>query len=141
MAFPDLLKLPSIVHYRRFFESNYCKSPTITFDGIPVYFKKKDFDHCCKESVNFKDDTFSPVRIERLSWIKYALQDPKADLRVGWNKKTKNCDNSRRVAIIVKNYLVIIRISAKVNKGQFITAYVADKSIDKILTSEKWTKK
>lgn len=136
-----LVKYSTIKQYRRHFENIYCKGNIITFDGIKVYFRKDDFDHCFYESINFKDDKFSKERSERINWIKETLEDPNADLRCGWDKKKKKIDCSRRVAIVNNDYVVIISISKRRNgtlKAQFITAYVADKSINKILRMPKW---
>lgn len=136
-----LLELPSKNHYRRHFENIYCTGNIFTFDGIQVFFKKKDFDHCFYDSTNFKDDKFSKERYERINWIKETLEDPNADLRCGWNKRKKKVDSNRRVAIVNKDYVVIISIIKKKDgslKANFITAFVADKSINQILSMPKW---
>ena len=136
-----LVKLPSKKHYRRHVENLYCTGNIFTFDGIQVFFKKTDFDHCFYESKNFPDDTFSRDRYERINWIKETLEDPKADLRCGWDRKKKIIDCNRRVAIVNKDYVVIIAISTKKDgtlKANFITAYVADDSISQILKMPKW---
>ena len=84
-----------------------------TFDGIEVRFRKQHFDHCFFESVVTKDDTFSQRRAERIDWIKAALEDPNAELWVGWDNKRKRPANDRRVVIVVQNYVVIIRVYRK----------------------------
>lgn len=127
---------------RQLFLQTYCNplSPIITFDGIEVKFFPDQFDHAFFESVNRKlaDKTqFSLVRAERILWIKDTLEDPTADLRVGWDKKYKIYDKSYRVAVVKYNYVVIIWIK-DVKNGKFITAYEADKSIGKILGSPVW---
>ena len=139
-----LVKYSSIKQYRKHFEIVYCNGKIFTFDGIRVFFKKTDFDHCFYKSINFKDDTFSYERAERIDWIKETLENPNSDLRCGWISKIKKIDCSRRVAIVNKNYVVIIKISSnkdKILKANFITAFVADKSIDKILKMPKWKPK
>ncbi len=84
-------------------------------------------------------DTFSTQRAERINWIKAALQDPNAELYVGWNGKKKRYDQSHRVALVIGDYIVVIRLSGKQN-AQFVTAYVADSpsTIAKIKRSPKW---
>ena len=136
-----LVHYTSIVQYRKHFEIVYCTGKIFTFDGIQVFFKRSDFDHCFYDSKDFKDDKLSKERYERINWIKETLEDPKADLRFGWNSKKKKIDYDRRVAIVNKNYVVIIEIIKKKDgtlKGKFLTAYVADNSIDKILSMPKW---
>jgi hypothetical protein len=91
--------------------------------------------------VKFKDDTFSYERAERINWIKETLESPNSDLRCGWISKKRKIDCSRRVAILNKNYVVVIRINTTKNnilKANFITAYIADKNINKILKMPKW---
>ncbi len=65
------------------------------------------------------------------------LQDSAAELRVGYDSSTKSYTRSRRVAIVNGDYVVIILLY-KEKHARFITAYVADNSIDKILNSPKW---
>jgi len=84
-------------------------------------------------------DAFSSERAQRIDWIKYALEDPNAELYVGWDKKKKKHDPSHRVALVVNDYIVVIRI--RNNKtAQFVTAYVADtpSTLAKIKGSPKW---
>jgi len=59
-------------------------------------------------------------------------------LRVGWVKKKKAYDRRRRVAIISGNYVVIILINKNQTQANIMTAYVADNSIAKILSSPVW---
>ena len=131
--------------YRTHFEQTYCSSTISTFDGIQVRFRKTDFDHCFFESTrrNGIKDKFSLKRAKRIDWIKAILKDPNADLRIGWDKKKKRYDNSRRVALSVGPYVVIIGIQKKNNKkARFITAYVADSdtTVEKIMKSPIWTR-
>jgi hypothetical protein len=70
-------------------------------------------------------------------WIKETLQDPTAILKKGWIRERKSYTNSRRVAIVKNNYVVIIVLYA-VRRARFITAYEANDSIDKILDSPDW---
>jgi hypothetical protein len=40
MEYPAALNFSTIEEYRQHYEEEYCQNPVITFDGIPVYFKK-----------------------------------------------------------------------------------------------------
>lgn len=137
----DLLILANEAAYRAHFVANYCGGPVVTFDGIQVSFRRDDFDHCCFESDRRtrKKAYFSDVRAERLDWIKAALADPGADLRVGWDNQRKRHAHDRRVAIISGRYVVIVAITQK-GKARFITAYLADSddTIHLIKKSPKW---
>ena len=55
-------------------------------------------------------------------------------------KKKKKYSKNRRVAIISGDYVVIIQLNNKMTKANIVTAYVADKSISKILSAPKWEK-
>jgi len=136
-----LVKYTTIQEYRDHFERDYVKSIITTFDNIRVYFKNSDFNHCFYETTLHKDDTLSRTRAERIDWIKETLEDKNADLRCGWLKSKNRIDCTRRVAIVNHNYVVIISIRHKKDcslKANFITAFVADKSISKILAMPKW---
>lgn len=136
-----LVKYISVKDYQSHFDRVYLKGNITTFDNIRVYFKKLDFNHCFFESRKQKDDTFSRVRAERIDWIKETLEDKNADLRCGWLNVKNKIDCRRRVAIVKNNYVVIILIRKKKDgslKANFITAFVADKSINKILNMPKW---
>lgn len=134
--------------YRNIFEACYCKTPITTFDNILVFFKKEQFEHAFYESANrrHKDKSlFSYKRANRIYWIKWVLENPNAKLFKGYNHATKGYDESRRIAICVDNYAVVIELNKKKDKAKFITAYVADgingkgqKAIDLIESSEKW---
>ena len=126
MTYPPLLQGENEAQYRSSFEKTYCRGPITTFDGIEVRFRKQDFDHCFFESESAKDDTFSAKRAERLWWIRAALQDAGAELYVGWDNKRKCLVQNRRVAIVVLNYVVIIRFTGT-KRAAFVTAFVAGK--------------
>ncbi len=147
------LDYPSFVHYdnqeeyREHFERIYCRGRAQTFDGILVRFRKSKFDHCFFESTK-RDGTknqFSVKRAERIDWIKTALQDPDSERYIGWDKYKKRYDKSRRVAIVMGNYVVVIQMKGA-KKAEFITAYIADttpakggeSTIDKIRKSPEW---
>jgi hypothetical protein len=126
--------------YRDLFIKTYCEEPIVTFDGISVKFYSSMFDHAFYESENKKKkdkSLFSYNRAEKILWIKETLEDSSAILKVGWDKKTKSFDNSRRVAIVKKDYVVIIRIYRE-NKARFVTAFEAYNSIENILSSPDW---
>ena len=142
MSYPDLLILPSIEDYRKYYEDNYCRVPIITFDNIPVYFSKNRFTHAFFESSK-KDkikDTFSIKRAQRINWIKTTLQDKNALLFVGWDNKKKCYDYYRRVVVVLGNYVVIIRFNKFKNAAFFVTAYVADhkRTLSMIMKSPIW---
>jgi hypothetical protein len=139
MPYPPLVKYLSEQKYRQHFEDVYCKQPLLTFDGISVRFRKSNFDHAFFESKNAKDDTFSMIRAERMDWIKAALEDPNSDRFVGWNNRLKCYDNTRRVTIVLKNYVIIIGITKK-GAGFFITAFVADsdRTLSLIRKGPRW---
>ena len=105
----------------------YCQQSITTFDGILVIFRKKQFDHCFFESSSRdgKKDLFSQKRAERIDWIKAALLDPHGELYVGWDRKRKRYDKRRRVTIVMREYVVVIRLKG-LKTADFVTAYVAD---------------
>lgn len=138
MAYPPLVHYENELEYRRHFERVYCRGSIETFDAIKVRFRKTMFDHCFFESVTSKDDTFSHQRAERIDWILAALQDVNAELREGWDNKKKRNVKDRRVAIVVGNYVVIIRI-IRCNAADFVTAFVAEgRTIRKIRSNKIW---
>lgn len=132
MNVPDLIALSSPEEYKKYYVEKYCKKDLVTFDGIKVKF----YESSDKSKSN--KDIFSIERAKRIDWIEYALKNPNAELYVGWDKKRKKYDNSRRVALITpEDYVVIITIIGK-NKGKFVTAYYADNSAKKIRTAPIW---
>lgn len=143
VEYPPLLELDSEDDYRAHFYAEYCSGPTSTFDDIEVRFRRRDFDHAFFESSspNSKDDTFSDHsggRAERMDWIKFALNDPSADIRCGYDNRLRQKDASRRVAIVKGNFVVIIRLTGN-KKAEFVTCYVATTwTLQKIRRSSKW---
>lgn len=130
--------------YRKIFEETYCdhENPVITFDGIRAKFFPGMFDHAFFESDDWKKkdkSIFSFNRAEKIFWIKDTLEDPDAILKCGYLKKTKTHTNSRRVAIVKNDYVVIIRFTKDLKSAQFITAFEAYDSIDEILKAPDWT--
>ena len=144
MDYPPLVQYDKPEDYRAHFERVYCRKPITTFDGIEVRFRKSRFWHSFYESSkrNKTKDEFSVLRAERIDWIKTALQDPDADLYVGWDSRRKRHDPAHRVAVVVDNYVVVIRLTGQ-QKAEFVTAYVADSesTISRIRKSPKWNKK
>lgn len=138
----NLTHLPNEAAYKALYLQTYCNpvSPIVTFDNITVQFYADGFDHAFFESTNRKTankNQFSQQRSERISWIKEALEDATSDRRMGYDSKTKSYDNSRRVTIVKGDYVVVIWIK-NATTAKFITAYVADNSIGKILASPVW---
>jgi len=125
---------------RKLWDITYCIKPIITFDNITVKFYSDMFDHAFYESVDRKQrdkSALSYARLEKMLWIKDTLQDPDAKLVQGYDNKTKTHNNSSRVAIIKGDYVVIIWLKNS-KEAKFITAYVADNSIERIKKSPKW---
>ncbi len=147
MSYPSLLCLANETAYRAHFESVYCLGPVATFDGIKVRFRKRDFDHCCFESSQHdkRKDQFSTKRAERLDWIQAALQDPNSERYQGWDKKNKRYDTTRRVTLVMGDYVVVIAMKTP-DQADFVTAYVADtptrpgrlSTVDQIRKGPKW---
>ncbi len=75
-------------------------------------------------------------RLEKIYWIKEALQDPDAILKVGWDAKNKTYDGSRRITVVKDNYIVVIIIFSP-TKARFVTAYEVDaeENLEKIMNS------
>ncbi len=142
MAYPPLVQYETEQEYRSHFERVYCCGTLRCFDGIAVRFSKSDFDHCFFESSNRDGvkDQFSPLRAERVDWIKAALQDGHADLFVGWDNKKRRYDHGRRVTLVMGNYVVVIRLTGQQN-ARFVTAFVADsqRTVNRIKGSPRWT--
>lgn len=141
---PPLLILADEAAYRLHFERTYCRGVITTHDGIRVYFRKEDFDHAFFESSGRRGekDILSSVRTERMDWIAAALADPTARCFQGWVKKTNTYDATRRVAVVMQDFVVVIAISRRKDgtlKATFVTCYRANNSIGKILTSPLWT--
>lgn len=113
---------------REIWRIEYCECLIKTFDDIVVQFFASMFDHCFFESANrrAKDKSILSLnRLEKIFWIKDALQDPDAILKVGWDNAKKSYDDKRRVTLVKGNYIVVIVIFAS-KKARFITAYEVD---------------
>jgi len=143
MALPPLLVCTTEEEYRVHYEQTYCRGGIVTFDNIRVYFKKEKFLHAFYESSK-RDrvkDRFSSERASRMNWIADTLCSPDATLYMGWDKSKGRYDAANRVSVIYEDFVVIIRLSlinAENLKGDFVTCYQADNSIEKIRKSPKW---
>lgn len=143
MVLPQLLYLPTEDGYRDYYENFYCQKCLITFDNIPVYFRKDRFRHAFYESSNRDQnkDIFSSERAERMLWIKATLENPKAEQYQGWDRERKVYTPYRRVSVVYQDYVVILNLTLKsggIFSAQFNTAYEADRSIVKIRQSPLW---
>lgn len=141
----DLLDYDSEEEYRTHYINNYCRTPILTFDGIRIFFDRNRFGHAFFESTNRdgRKNLFSSIRASRMNWIKTTLLSKEASLFQGWDKKTKAYNLNSRVAVVIDNFVVVIRLSLNRNdvlKGKFITCYEADNSISKIKESPMWNK-
>jgi hypothetical protein len=143
MGEPPLVNYPSVNEYRKHFEGIYCRKPIVTFDGIPVRFRKSDFQHCMFESTNRdgNKDSFSRIRAERIDWISATLSARTATLYQGWDKNRRIIDPNSRVAIAFDDYVVIIQVKilpTGLIQGYFKTAYVANENIGRIRAKPQW---
>lgn len=126
---------------RAMWKSEYCDIDIYTFDNVKVNFFEKDFNHCFFESSGRKmrdKSILSLNRLEKMLWIKDALQSPDAILKKGWDKKKKRYFDNRRVAIVKNNYVVIIVFTGLL-KANFVTAYKKN-DIDNILNAPDFEK-
>lgn len=145
MSLPPLVHYATPDEYKAHYKAMYCQSSIQTSDGIRVYFSLNSFDHMFFESSqrNGVKDTFSPVRAQRIDWIKKTLETASADLFQGWDKGKKKYDPTRRVAVVYEDFVVVVAMSLKRDnslKANFVTCYQADNSIGKIRTSPAWSK-
>jgi hypothetical protein len=127
---------------RKIWSDTYCEAPIMTFDNIEVHFYSNMFDHCFYESHDRKKadkSILSYNRLEKIYWIKDALEDPSSIRKKGWDPKTKIYDNSRRVTLVKDNYVVVF-VLYKENKARFITAFEVNdaENLDKIKKSPDW---
>ena len=145
MALPPLVHYNTPAEYRQHFERSYCRGTITTFDGIRVYFSASKFGHVFYESSgrNGRKDEFSPVRAQRIDWIRATLEHPRATLFQGWNKDARCYDSTRRVAVVFEDFVVILQLGLNQHgqlKANFVTCYQADNSIGKIRTSPVWSR-
>ena len=132
--------------FRKLWSDEYCRKLIKTHDGIRVHFYDSNFDHAFFESSvrngsgnkPKSKDVFSPRRAARMMWIKDVLADKDAKMYVGYDSKTKGYTRSKRVSVVKGDYVVVIQLY-KEGHARFITAYVAENSIDKITSGPEWT--
>jgi len=141
---PPLLKLADQAAYRAHYESTLCRGGIVTHDGIPVFFRKAEFDHAFFESSGRRgeNDVFSSDRAMRMDWIAAALADQQALRFQGWDKKRNQSDPARRVTVVIDDFIVVIAlrlINENTLKANFVTCYCANNSIGKIKASPLWT--
>ena len=72
-----------------------------------------------------------------MRWIKKVLADKEAKMYVGYDSNVKSYTHSKRVSVVKGNYVVVIQLY-KEDQARFITAYVADNSIEKIINGPEW---
>lgn len=145
MALPPLVHYVTPAEYRTHYERVYCRGNIQTFDGIRVYFAASKFGHMFYESTarDGRKDAFSPVRAQRIDWIKSTLEHPQAALFEGWDKVVRAYDSTRRVAVVYEDFVVVVAMGLKQDgslKANFVTCYQADNSIGKIRASPVWSR-
>jgi hypothetical protein len=146
MPLPPLLIYNEISEYKSHYERHYQRGNIVTFDGIRIYFKPQKFGHAFyqnSQKCKGPKDEFSPERAQRMDWIKATLENPQAEIYMGWDSYTKLYQENRRVTVVYGNFVVVVELSLNglgQLKGNFITCYVADASINKIRTSPSWDK-
>jgi len=146
MPLPELLCYETPAEYQDHYKRHFCRGVIVTADDIRIYFQSQKFGHAFyKNSQNRKGpkDEFAPERAMRMNWIKHTLEHPDAELYFGWNKKDKCIEEARRVSVVYENFVVIVELSVNKQdklKGNFVTCYLADRSIGKIKASPKWEK-
>ncbi len=114
-----------VEEFREIWKSEYCTGPIETVDGVKVHCYEDMFDHVFFESADRKPGDKSILllnRLEKILWIKAALQDPEAILKVGWDKSTKSYFDNLRISIVKGNYVVVIMFTGFL-KAKLITAY------------------
>ena len=142
---PALVKYDSEHDYRQHYQHYYCNASVYTFDGLRVYFPRRQFDHAFYESADRRQadkSIFSRERAERIDWIAAALQEGVAELHEGWDNQQKISRPDRRVAIVYDDHVVIIQLKVNGGSATFITALVAtEEALAKIRSSPKWMQK
>jgi hypothetical protein len=90
-----------------------------------------------------RKDVFSPVRAQRIDWIKATLENPTAALFGGWDKTARHYNATRRVAVVYEDFVVVVAMGLKRDgtlKANVVTCYQADNSIGKIRSSPTWSR-
>lgn len=144
MPLPPLLTYGTVREYKQHYERYYQRGTIFTFDSIRVYFKPQKFGHAFYQNSRGRSgakDEFSTERAQRMDWIKLTLEHPDADVYMGWNKDEKCFEEDRRVSVVFEDFVVVIELSLNTKgelKANFVTCYVADRSIGKIRSSPPW---
>ena len=141
---PPLLNLADEAAYRAHYEANLCRGGIVTHDGIPLFFRKTEFDHAFYESSDRRgaNDVFSLERATRMDWIVPALLDPQAQRFQGWDSKRRCLVPWRRVTVVIDNFVIVISLNLHRDgnlRGRFITCYRANNSIAKINQAPAWS--
>ncbi|MFZ1708760.1 MAG: hypothetical protein WAW20_09210 [Anaerolineae bacterium] len=139
---PTLVHYATEAEYRAHYERCYCRVVIHTLDGLRVYFPRQQFDDAFFESANRRardKSIFSLTRAERIDWIRAAIEDPAAELYLGWDRDKKVIAHGRRITLVFGNYVVVLQVSNKGNQATFVTAYVASPdTIRKIRSNPRW---
>lgn len=145
MALPPLVHYATVAEYRSHYERVYCRGNVQTFDGIRVYFSAGKFSHAFYESTSRdgRKDLFSPVRAQRIDWVRATLEHPAAALFEGWDQTARQYDATRRVAVVYEDFVVVVAMGLKQDrtlKANFVTCFRADNSIGRIRSSPAWSR-
>lgn len=140
------LLLPGEAEYRAHFVANFTRTPLRfqTSQGhAPVYFSANQFDHAFFESTRRDGvkDVFSAARAERMDDISVVLADRSVPRHAGWDSRTRSHSHTRCVSIALNDFVVVVRLGLTRTgylRGNFVTCYVADNSIGKILAAPAW---
>ena len=129
---------------RQLWKETYCDptNPIFTFDDVQVKFYEDMFDHAFYESDDWKKkdkSILSHNRLEKMFWIKEALEDKDTIRKKGWSRETKSYSDNRRVTLVKGDYMVVIRFT-KQNEAKFVTAYqnLNDDNLQLVLESPEW---
>lgn len=140
MALPPLVHYATTVEYRTTLRTNLLswESPDLRRHSR-AFFARQVWSHVLRQAArNGIKDAFSPVRAQRIDWIKATLEHPAAALFEGWDKTSRQYDATRRVAVVYEDFVVVVAMTLKSDgslKANFATCYQADNSISKIRTS------
>ena len=139
---PPLLFLHSEEAYRARFRNILVRNEITTFHGVPVKFRNKSFSHAFFESTwrDRNKDAFSPIRAERMGWIKPTLEDQVTDWYQGWSSKRRRHEITRSASVAYGNFVVVLQyyISRGDLAANFVTCYEAERSIQTIRKSPRW---
>lgn len=139
MAVPPLVRYSTEREYREHYKREFCRRPVFAFDGIRIFFDPCRFEHAFYEGT--AKDRFSPVRAQRIGWVRATLEHRDADLYQGYIKAENRYAPDRRVSVVYEDFVVIVSLVLKTDgvlKGKFVTCYQADNSIGKIRSSPNW---